>query len=69
MDAQILTAQENWRLPARHDLPADRVPAWVTDVEQHMVTAPMDWKLLGDKGAAWMRYWDQRVRGSGKGAR
>ncbi len=62
---QILTAERNWRLPARHDLPLDQVPPWVADVEQRMVTAPMDWTLLAENGAAWMRYWDQRVRGSG----
>ncbi len=68
VDAQILTAEKNWRLPARRHLPPDRVPVWVTDVDRHMVTAPMDWKLLAKEGTAWMRYWDQRVRGSGKGA-
>lgn len=67
IDAQLLTARKNWRLPARRDLPLDQVPAWVADVERRMVTAPMDWKLLGRDGTAWMRYWDQRVRGSGKG--
>ena len=68
VDAQILTAERVWRLPARHDLPADRVPAWVADVDRRMVTAPMDWPLLAREGANWMRYWDQRVRGTGKGA-
>lgn len=66
MEAQILTAEKNWRLPARRDLPLDRVPAWVADVERQMVAAPMDWKRLAEDGSAWMRYWDQRVRGSGK---
>ncbi|HEX3928710.1 MAG TPA: extracellular solute-binding protein, partial [Gemmatimonadales bacterium] len=66
VDAQILTAEQAWRLPARTDLPADRVPAWVADVDRHMVTAPMDWPRVARDGDAWMRYWDQRVRGSGK---
>ncbi|MES2123888.1 MAG: extracellular solute-binding protein [Gemmatimonadota bacterium] len=67
IDAQVLTAERVWRLPARHDLPLDRVPAWVAEVQQQMVTAPMDWPLLAREGSAWMRYWDQRVRGTGKG--
>lgn len=62
---QALAAADHWRLPARRDLPLDQVPEWVADVEQRMVTAPMDWPLLGEQGAAWMRYWDQRVRGTG----
>ena len=66
VDAQILTAEKSWRLPARTDLPLDRIPAWVADVDRRMVTAPMDWKLLAKNGSAWMRYWDQRVRGTGR---
>ncbi len=65
--AQRLAAASHWRLPARRDLPLDSVPAWVADVERNMVTTPMDWKLLAAEGAGWMRYWDQRVRGTGKG--
>lgn len=66
VDAQILTAEKVWRLPARRDLPVDRVPTWVAEVQQKLVIAPMDWALLAKDGAAWMRYWDQRVRGTGK---
>jgi iron(III) transport system substrate-binding protein len=66
MSAQILTARKSWRLPARTDLPADSVPTWVADVDAHMVTAHMNWPLLAKDGSAWMRYWDQRVRGTGR---
>ena len=58
-----------FRLPARHDLPADRVPAWVAEVEAEMVVAPMDWGMLAAHGAEWMGYWDRHVRGSGRGGR
>ena len=67
IDAQVLTAEKVWRLPARRDLPLGRVPEWVADVERRMVTAPMDWALLAREGTGWMRYWDQRVRGTGTG--
>ncbi len=63
--AQILTAEWFWRLPARTDLPADQVPDWVADVDRRMVVTPMDWGLLAREGPGWMRYWDQRVRGTG----
>jgi iron(III) transport system substrate-binding protein len=66
IDGQILTAEKNWRLPARHDLPLDRVSAWVAEVDRKMVTAPIDWALVARDGADWMRYWDQRVRGTGR---
>jgi iron(III) transport system substrate-binding protein len=65
-EAQLLAAREVFRLPARHDLPPDQVPAWVADVERQMTVYPMDWPLLAREGAAWMGYWDRHVRGTGK---
>jgi iron(III) transport system substrate-binding protein len=67
-EAQLLAAKRVFRLPARHDLPADRVPAWVAEVESEMVVAPMDWQLLAERGTAWMSYWDRHVRGSDRTA-
>jgi hypothetical protein len=64
-EAQLLAAREAYRLPARIDLPADSLPQWVRDVRSHMVVADMDWSLLAREGAAWMRYWDEHVRGTG----
>jgi iron(III) transport system substrate-binding protein len=65
-EAQLLTAREVFRLPVRTDLPSDSVPRWVTEVEQEMVVASMDWALLSRYGPAWMSYWDQHVRGTGR---
>jgi iron(III) transport system substrate-binding protein len=65
-EAQLLTAREVFRLPARTDLPPDSVPAWVAGVEREMVVADMDWDLLSRFGPAWMSYWDQHVRGTGR---
>ncbi|HEU4700215.1 MAG TPA: extracellular solute-binding protein [Gemmatimonadales bacterium] len=64
-EAQILTARKVYRLPARLDLPADSVPAWVAEVEREMTIADVDWGLLAQRGAEWMRYWDQHVRNGG----
>jgi iron(III) transport system substrate-binding protein len=65
-EAQLLAARKVFRLPARTDLPPDSVPAWVAEVEREMVVANMDWDLLSRFGPAWMSYWDQHVRGTGK---
>lgn len=65
-EALLLAARVTFRLPARADLPKDSVPPWIADVESRMHEAPMDWALLAREGPAWMAYWDQRVRGSGK---
>lgn len=66
VEGQLLAARGVFRLPARHDLPADSIPAWVGEVERDMVVAPMDWALQVRDGAEWMRYWDQHVRGTGR---
>jgi iron(III) transport system substrate-binding protein len=64
--ALLLAARGVYRLPARLDLPEDSLPPWVAEVERTMVVAPMDWELLARDGAAWMGYWDQHVRGTGR---
>lgn len=66
VDGQLLAADGVFRLPARLDLPPERVPAWVAGVEREMVVEPMDWALLAREGSAWMGYWDQQVRHTGK---
>ncbi|MEP6744297.1 MAG: extracellular solute-binding protein, partial [Gemmatimonadota bacterium] len=65
-EAQLLTAREVYRLPARLDLPVDSVPDWVAVVYRDMKVVPMDWGMLARDGATWMGYWDQHVRGTGK---
>jgi len=66
VDAQILAATHVFRLPARHDLPPERVPDWVADVEHEMAVTPMDWSLLAREGPRWMSYWDAHVRNTGR---
>jgi iron(III) transport system substrate-binding protein len=68
VEGQLLAAEKVFRLPARHDLPPDRVPGWVAQVESVMVVAPMDWRMLAERGPAWMGYWDRHVRGGGRTA-
>ena len=68
-EAQLLAARDVFRLPARLDLPADSLPQWVRDVNRDMRVADIDWDLLAARGDAWMRYWDQNVRGRGAARR
>jgi iron(III) transport system substrate-binding protein len=66
VDGQLLAAERVFRLPARHDLPPERVPGWVAEVERTMKVEPVDWDLLVREGANWMGYWDQHVRNTGR---
>jgi iron(III) transport system substrate-binding protein len=65
-EAQLLAAENAYRLPARTDLPPDRLPGWARDVEARMKPAKMDWDLLEKEGQGWMAKWDREVRGKGK---
>ena len=64
--AQMAATREAYRLPARLDLPVDSLPPWAREVRRVMQVADVDWDLLAERGAGWMRYWDQTVRGHGR---
>ena len=63
VSSQLMAAHEVFRLPARSDLDLDSLPGWVRRVRAEMRVEPMDWDLLAEHGAAWMRYWDRNIRG------
>ena len=65
-EALLLAARHVFRLPARRDLPKDSIPEWIAGVEREMKETEVDWGLLAREGPAWMAYWDQRVRNTGK---
>jgi iron(III) transport system substrate-binding protein len=64
-EAQLATAGSVYRLPARTDLPSERLPEWARDVLKKMVPARMDWDQLEREGQGWMAKWDREVRGKG----
>jgi iron(III) transport system substrate-binding protein len=66
IEAELVATREAYRLPARLDLPSDSLPPWAREVRRVMRVADVDWDLLAERGAEWMRYWDQTVRGKGR---
>lgn len=58
-------AREFFRLPVRQDIPVDSLPPVLRRAREEIRPEPMDWRLLQEQGADWMRYWDERVRGRG----
>src|SRR5687768_18471325 len=65
-DALRTAARDFLRIPARTDLPADSLPAWIRDANRTMKTMPVDRQLLADSLDVWMRYWDANIRNRGK---
>jgi iron(III) transport system substrate-binding protein len=65
VEAQQLTAREAFRLPARTDLPPERLPEWAREVLRQLVPAKVDWQLIEEHGQEWMTTWDRTIRGKG----
>jgi iron(III) transport system substrate-binding protein len=65
LEAQELAARQAFRLPARTDLPPERLPAWAQGVLRELVPAEVDWTLLAKSSQEWMATWDRTVRGHG----
>jgi iron(III) transport system substrate-binding protein len=65
-EAQLLAAAQAFRLPARTDLPEEKLPAWAREVEKKLVPARLDWDLIEREGPAWMAHWDREIRGKGR---
>lgn len=66
--ADVVEAARSFgRLPARTDIPADSLPEGLRRAREQIRTEPMDWARFQERGSEWMRYWDEHVRGRGKG--
>lgn len=68
LEGQELAAREAFRLPARTDLPPERLPEWAQQVLRQLVPADVDWSLIEKNGQEWMSTWDRTVRGQGGSA-
>jgi iron(III) transport system substrate-binding protein len=68
LEGQELAAREAFRLPARTDLPPERLPQWAQEVLGQLVPADVDWSLIEKHGQEWMSTWDRTIRGQGGGA-
>ena len=64
-EAQELAARDSFRLPARTDIPPERLPDWARGVIRDLIPADVDWPLIARNGQAWMATWDRTVRNQG----
>ncbi len=65
VEAQALAADRAFRIPARTDIPRDKLPTWAQEVLTEMQPAVYDEALAAAKGQEWMATWDRTVRGKG----
>ncbi len=64
-EAELLAAEKAYRLPARTDLPAERLPAWARTALTELRPAVYDEALALAQGPVWMARWDREIRGRG----
>ncbi len=62
-DALVRQAADFHRIPARTDIPADRLPSWMGD--DTYTPMDLDWDRLATEGPGWMQVWDEQIKGRG----
>lgn len=60
----ILQSEKFYRIPARTDIPKDKLPQWVSDADYK--TLDLDWELISEKESEWMKKWDTEIKGKSK---
>lgn len=62
-DALVRQAYDFHRIPARTDIPPDRLPAWMR--EGAFTPMDLDWQRLAEEGPTWMQTWSEQIKGRG----
>jgi iron(III) transport system substrate-binding protein len=65
--AMEVAAERFARIPARTDIPDDRLPGWIGQARAQIKPMPLDQQLLAEKLDEWMTYWDSHIRNSERG--
>jgi iron(III) transport system substrate-binding protein len=66
-EAILEAARRFRRIPARTDIPADSLPAWIREALAQIKPMPGDQRMIADSLDVWMRYWDTRIKNSRRG--
>ena len=62
-EAMIEQAQGMYRIPARTDIPQDRLPEWIKKYPIHAMN--VDWSRIQRESKTWMRFWNENIKGRG----
>jgi iron(III) transport system substrate-binding protein len=65
-ESLIAQAHQFYRIPARKDIPTDRLPQWMRNLKIPRIE--MDWDLVEAKSREWMEHWDSYIRGTSASA-
>ena len=59
----IIQAEKYFRIPARRDIPKEKLPKWI--VETEIKAMDIDWQVFSKKSKEWMKYWNENIKGAG----
>lgn len=62
-DSLVSSANKFYRIPSRNDIPKDRLPEWMRNL--NIPKMDMKWDLVEAKSQEWMEHWDSYIRGAG----
>jgi len=60
----ILQAEKFYRIPARTDIPKDKLPVWLADASYTVMD--LEWELISENESEWMKKWDGEIKGKSK---
>jgi iron(III) transport system substrate-binding protein len=64
-DVLIESAKRFLRIPARRDIPSDKLPAWIQEAQKQIKPMPVDRQVMAAHLDEWMKYWDANIRNRG----
>ena len=65
-EALVFAADSFLRIPARKDIPNEKLPAWIQDANARIIPMAVDRGLIAEHLDEWMTYWDSHIRNSGR---
>ncbi|MEE2993075.1 MAG: extracellular solute-binding protein [Gemmatimonadota bacterium] len=63
IDHTVLQATEYYRIPTRTDIPKNRLPDWMANLD--VTPFEVDWQVFSEQSKEWMKYWDKNIKGNG----
>jgi iron(III) transport system substrate-binding protein len=63
IEANLRLAADHFRVPTRRDLPKDRLPEWLTELDYRPL--PLDRGRMVSEMEGWVARWEREVRGGG----
>lgn len=64
-EAMLVAADKFLRIPARTDIPSDKLPGWIQDAQKKIKPMPVDRAVMAAHLDEWMKYWDANIRNRG----